>query len=349
MKIIRKIKSKFILATLLSGLLVSCIREIDLAIRVEKPVLVVDGMITNEAPPYIVKLTYTGIYEASNRINENQAISGARITLSDDQGKKTQFEQVLEEPGKYQTNDPTFRGQTGRTYTLMIELPNGEVYESTPEKLSEVPEINQVYSEFTETGSGEQNVGYNVFLDTKDPKGVPNYYRWQANGYRMRLTTGVFNPITGAMDNRQCWQAFRRENIDIETDADFDGNNVQKRLMIYSPAYTNAPYLVEVSQFSLSRDVYQFWRRMNEQLTRTGSIFDPLPSPVEGNISLKSDPNKLALGYFGASAISRKKLVIYETDEAKRQRIEVSAQPFVLTGGCTVLFPGTTPFKPSGW
>lgn len=349
MRFIKNIHHKFILATILSGLFVSCIREIDLAIRAEKPVLVVDGMITNEAPPYIVKLTYTGVYEASNRINENQAVSGARVTITDDQGLKTQLEQVLEEPGKYQTNDAAYRGQIGRSYTVTVELPNGEVYESTPEKLSAVPEISQLYSEFTESGGGEQPVGYNVFLDTKDPKGIQNYYRWQTTGYRMRLASGVLNPISGVMENKQCWQSFKRETIDIETDVDFDGNTIQKRLMIYSPAYSDSQYLIEVTQLSLTREVYQFWRRMNEQLTRTGSIFDPLPSPVEGNIFLKSNPNKLALGYFGASAVSKKRLIIYETDEAKRQRIQVSFQPFIPTGGCTNIFPGATPFKPGGW
>jgi hypothetical protein len=327
----------------------SCIREIDLPIRVERPILVVDGMITDEAPPYTVKLTYTGVYKASNRIDENQAVSGARINLIDDTGRKSAFEQVLEEPGKYQMTDASFRGQVGRTYTLSIELPNGEVYESKPEKMVAVPPAERLYAEFTETGSGEQRVGYDIFIDTQDPKGIQNYYRWQTYGYRMRLATGVLNPFSGIMDNKQCWQYFKRDDIDIETDVDFDGNTIKKRLMIYSPAYANAPQLIEVSQFSLSREVYQFWRRMNEQLTRTGSIFDPLPAPVEGNIFLKSNPNNLALGYFGASSVSRKRLVLDNATEAQRQRIEVSSQPFIPTGGCTVLFPGATTFKPSGW
>lgn len=329
--------------------LTSCIREIDLPIRVEQPILVVDGMITNEAPPYTIKLTYTGVYKSSNRIDENQAVSGAKVVLSDDQGNKATFEQVLEEPGKYQINDASFRGQVGRTYTLSIGLPNGEIYESKPEKMEAVPAADQLYTEFTENGSGEQRVGYNIFIDTKDPKGIPNYYRWQTYGYRMRQSRGVLNPLSGIMENRQCWQFFKRDDIDVETDIDFDGNNIQKRWMIYSPAYANAPQLIEVSQFSLSREVYQFWRRMNDQLTRTGSIFDPLPAPVEGNIYLKSNPNKLALGYFGASAVSRKRLVVNDATEAQRQRIEVSSQPFIPTGGCTIVFPGTTPFKPSGW
>ncbi|MEI7586353.1 DUF4249 domain-containing protein [Runella sp.] len=327
----------------------SCIREIDLPIRVEQPVLVVDGMITDEAPPYIVKLTYTGVYKASNRIDESQTVSGAKVVLSDDQGKKATFEQVLEEPGKYQITDASFKGQIGRTYTLTIGLPNGEVYESKPEKMEAVPAAEQLYSEFTENGGGEQRVGYNIFLDTKDPKGIHNYYRWQTYGYRMRRATGVLNPLSGIMENKQCWQFFKRDDIDVETDVDFDGNNIQKRSMIYSPAYANAPQLIETSQFSLSREVYQFWKRMNDQLTRTGSIFDPLPAPVEGNIFLKSNPNKLALGYFGASAVSRKRLVIVEGNEAKMQRIEVSSQVFIPTGGCTLVFPGTTTFKPSGW
>lgn len=334
---------------LIALFITSCIREIDLPIRVEQPVLVVDGMITNEAPPYTVKLTYTGIYKASNRINEDQAVSGARVVLSNDQGKTTTFEQILEEPGKYQTTDLSFKGEVGRIYTLSIGLPNGEVYESKPEKLAAVPVIEQLYGEFTESGGGEQRVGFNIFLDTKDPKNTSNYYRWQTYGYRMRQATGVLNLLSGIMENRQCWQFFKREDIDIETDVDFDGNNIKKRLMIYGPAYASTPQLIEVSQFSISREVYQFWKRMNDQLTRTGSIFDPLPAPVEGNIFLKNNPNKLALGYFGASAVSRKKLVVTDISETQRQRIDISSQTFIPTGGCTINFPGATTFKPNGW
>jgi Domain of unknown function (DUF4249) len=337
------------LSTLVASLLTACIQEVDLPIRIETPVLVVDGLITDEAAPQVVRLSYSGIYSGSNKINEDQAVSGARVIITDDRGGRTQLEPTFDDPGSYRSTGIQLVGQVGRTYTLTVELPNGDVYQSTPEKMAPAPAIEKIYSEFTEAGSGNQRFGYNVFLDTKDPKGEQNYYRWQANGFRQRQATGVRNPLSGILENVTCWEYFKRDNVDIETDADIDGNTIQKRNMVFSPAYVNTPILIEVSQYSLSREVYQFWRRMNDQLTRTGSIFDPLPSSVEGNVSLKNNPNQLALGYFGASSVSRKRLVIVDTNEQNKQRIEISAREFIRTGGCTNVFQGTTPFRPSGW
>lgn len=338
-----------LLSLFLLSTVVSCIKEVDLPIRVENPILVVDGLITNQTPPYYLKLTYTGVYKWSNIITESQTVSGARITLQDDAGNKTNFEQLLEEAGKYKTTDMNFVGTIGRTYTLTITLPDGRIYESKPEKMIAVPAADSVYAEFTENGNGEQRVGYNIYIDTKDPKGIPNYYRWISYGYRLRQTKGVLNPFSGAWQNTHCWQFFKRDDIDIEADTDIDGNILKKRSLIFSPAYVNAPILIDVTQYSLSREVYQFWRRMNEQLTRTGSIFDPLPAPVEGNVFLKADPNQLALGYFGASAVVNKKLIIDETSEKTKQRIEVAGRDFIVEGGCTIVLPNTTTFKPSGW
>jgi hypothetical protein len=38
---------------------------------------------------------------------------------------------------------------------------------------------------------------------------------------------------------------------------------------------------VEVSQYSLTREAYQFWKLLDEQQTRTGSLFDPQPAPMK--------------------------------------------------------------------
>jgi hypothetical protein len=49
--------------------------------------------------------------------------------------------------GKYYT-PKNFRGQTGKGYQLKLTTPNGEVYESTIEKMLKVPPIQQVYDAF---------------------------------------------------------------------------------------------------------------------------------------------------------------------------------------------------------
>jgi hypothetical protein len=60
----------------------------------------------------------------------------------------------------------------------------------------------------------------------------------------------------------------------------------------------------------MTREAYQFWKRYQEQLERTGTILDPLPSPIEGNVYNVNNPSDLALGYFAASGIFKKRTII---------------------------------------
>ena len=65
-----------------------------------------------------------------------------------------------------------------------------------------------------------------------------------------------------------------------------------------------------MQQYALTQAAYQYWTLFEQQRTRTGSLFDPQPASIEGNVRLQSDTTTLALGYFGASAVSRRRLII---------------------------------------
>jgi hypothetical protein len=80
---------KTIVNILLGGIsicLTSCLEEVQIPLRIESSVLVVDGGITNQSPPYSVRLSYSGNQDNSNDINQNLAVSGARVVLKSDTG-----------------------------------------------------------------------------------------------------------------------------------------------------------------------------------------------------------------------------------------------------------------------
>jgi hypothetical protein len=54
-------------------------------------------------------------------------------------------------------------------------------------------------------------------------------------------------------------------------------------------------------QSSITRDAYDYWKKINVLATQVGSIFDPPPSRVEGNIYSVANPDQYALGYFQAA------------------------------------------------
>ena len=82
-----------------------------------------------------------------------------------------------------------------------------------------------------------------------------------------------------------------------------------------------------------------FLAKVDEQTSRTGSIFDPLPASLEGNIYNINQPNELALGYFGASAVSYKRIVIVPM-YLKEHLLQGIAGIFIEEGDCSLLLSG---------
>lgn len=290
----------------------SCINPVDLPIRQTEHRLVVDGMITDEPPPYIIKLTYSGNLSRSLLIPEELAINGAVASIEDNLGNQAQLEQDPLDPAYYWMRDSRLQGVVGRSYTLRVTLPDGSRYVSRPERLAPVPPIDRLYAEYHE--SDPNSVLFNTFLvriDTHDPPAAGNYYRWQAMSYvpvwNGSDPLGYYNGVVG----RGSYAPFYGELTNVLSDQLINGNSIAGQLILTSPLVALGTQYMEARQYSLSREAYQYWVLYQEQLSRSGTIFDPQPASIEGNVYAEADTTKLALGYFGASAVSRQRIMMY--------------------------------------
>jgi Domain of unknown function (DUF4249) len=319
----------------------SCIEEAQIPFRSEVIQLVVDGGITNDSPPYTIRLTYSGNLKTANFVNLNLAVSGAKVIVTDDLGKSVEFKPSPYERGVYRSIDDDYVGQVGRTYSLSVALKDGRKYISIPQKMPPCPAIDSLYEEYQDIVNVSSPDGYQVFLDTKDPKETQNYYRWSAYGYS--LVGGICG---NGLCDVFCWVPRFQTKINTLSDNFVNGNPIKKRPVFFSPVYGVGKHFVEVTQFAISREAYQFWRLYDEQSSRTGTIFDPLPAPIQGNIVNANDPNDIALGYFGVSGISRKRLIIY--GQYDRTAIFINARNFLPKGGgCSLPFGSLD--RPDGW
>lgn len=300
---------------IISLLLVACIDEVQLPIRQAQRRLVVDGLITDEAPPYAIKLTYSGNLTSQLLIPEELTVNGAVVTISDDAGHSVRLEQDPLAPAYYWMRDRTFQGKAGRAYTLTVSTPDGEVFVSDPEPMPAVAPIEKVYAEYR-----RQNTPvllpdlYDVMIDTKDPATAGNYYRWSTYGYVPRWSGYTpFDEIPPGPSRpccTSCWVPYYGPLTDVLSDVLVNGNTISRHKVFSSPVYAIGKQFIETRQYSLTRGAYQYWNRFEEQRSRSGSLFDAQPASIEGNIHLKDDPNTLALGYFGASSVSSKRLII---------------------------------------
>ena len=99
----------------------SCEKVIYVDLNSVNPKLVVEGNITDQPGPYIIRLSNTVNYYDPNAF---PAVKGATITVSDNAGNS----EILKEtsPGVYETS--SLQGVSGRTYTMNIVTGDGTSY-----------------------------------------------------------------------------------------------------------------------------------------------------------------------------------------------------------------------------
>lgn len=323
----------------------SCVEQVELPYRNETPVLVVDGEITNENPPYNLRLSYSGKFVSGSVITSRLAVNGARVILTDDKGSSVRFRQNIYEPALYQT-DNEYKCQVGRSYSLRIEMPDGKVYVTKPQLMKGVAPINNIYADKTENF-------VRTYIDTKDAENSRDYYRWKSYSISLKITHGGGTNTCGF----SCWAYNRDDGANVFADTYINGKDIKKRLVHFSPIDPEAPlarHYIEVKQMSISEESYLFWQQYEEQRTRTGSIFDPLPSTIIGNIVNEKDDTDFALGFFGVSGVSTKRLLIDPSTVSFSNEASIGILPPLIplekpTTNCQTTYPGYGCTPPVEW
>lgn len=171
---------------LIVSLLVSCLACVDsedVSLRGTVDVLVVDGTITNLPEPQVIRLSRSKADPLTGRPGTT-LLTGARVEIVVDGTERIAATET--EAGRYEL-PTTFRGQVGHTYQLQFTLAGGPRYTSDPQLMPAAPPIRQIRAQFNPTSlAADQLKGFraahDLYLDTQDPAGESNYYRW---GWRL--------------------------------------------------------------------------------------------------------------------------------------------------------------------
>lgn len=67
----------------------ACIKQVDVPLKNEKPMLVVEGYVTTDTVAYPVKLTYSGPITCSDIIPDQYLGKDVVVTITDDLGNST--------------------------------------------------------------------------------------------------------------------------------------------------------------------------------------------------------------------------------------------------------------------
>ncbi len=300
----------YLILLLLSLVLFSCREPFTPKIDRYENLLVVDGLITDRAGPHMVRLNRT--FQLEDRYPE--PVEGAVVVVRDQDLQVHYFTES--EPGIYES-EPELKGIPGSSYQLSVVTGDGEELESDWVILQKAPSIDSLQFEIENrnTSSAEAgSPGVRICLTTHDPAGETRYYRWE-----WIETWEFLTPIKSSRypDEDRCWKSVRSNRISIGTTEHLEEDRLNARPVFTIPASSNKlkiHYSAEVYQYAMSREAYSYWKNLQDLTQNTGTLFDPLPSQVRGNVYSITRNNLPVLGLFQASGVSTFRLFIERDD-----------------------------------
>ncbi len=276
--------------------------------------LVVEGEITDRAGPYQVKLSYTS---ATLEAFRGDVLSGAEVYISDANGNRAPLTETTE-PGTYETDSATFRGEEGGTYTVDITTPAGKRYASLPETMPEGTPIDSVYFQLESRpkigplGDLVDEWGLQFYVQTGDGGSRVAYYRWKWDAtfrFRTPIPIPQAEPIPGA-----CFTDMPSGSaIRLATTEGLMRDRIEEQQLNFVPIAGRGlqiRYSLLVQQHALTEGAYNFWEDIVAQQTTGESIFDPPPSPIAGNLYNVDDDSETVLGYFQVASVVEKRIFV---------------------------------------
>ena len=235
----------------------------------------------------------------------------------------------------------TFKGEIGNTYTLEIRTDDNKVYRSQPQTIRPTPPLDSLHLLFKELPSLDPLIkpsGVEVIASWQDPPGEDNYYFWRINGiYRISTAEDNLSPQTccpfDPTDNgaRDCW-ILEDNRAEIETAFSTNLNDGQRISLPVGFIEDNGLrftgegvpseklYHVEVEQYAVPEEAFDFNSRLKVLDEIDGELFDPPPISIRGNIFNVADESEPVIGFFGAYSVQKNSIFIPESLLKFKQR-----------------------------
>jgi hypothetical protein len=303
---------RIVFALLLSG----CLSPINLETVNLAGVLAVQGQVSNIADQNRISLGHTA---ETDRLPI--PLSDASITLFDDLGNSYSYQEDDIVPGSYVLNG--IEGIPGRTYHIKIITPSGEIYESVPETMPDVTAqfvtsyeiVSEEYTDFEGTILTQPfvKIRCNIALPSSEKS---TYLRWFIQEDFLLSPTDFPDPFNAIPP-----PCFVTQNADPQTLVLVDVGNIKTstidNLLIGSRivdwSFLERHYFTTY-QSSLTKEAYEYWRKVNILANQVGSIFDTPPAEIQGNVFRVDDPEEKVLGYFQAANQSLDRFFLLPSD-----------------------------------
>lgn len=263
----------------------ACEESIIIDAHSSNPSIVIEGLITNQAGKQYVKISNSvDFYQDGS----TQRIANATVMVSDDLGNETYFAHNPSGDDNtlgYYYADPSFKGEIGRTYKLLVMIGN-ESY-TAEDKLLPVTTIDSLSYRINEDQQEDPKIEgkvYELLAYMKEPQETKDYYlfkfyRNDSITYYLRNSDIYFTDDTGIGEN-------------------IDG--------IPSPVYFAVNDKAKMEIHSLSRNAFLYYNDLFNLINNDGGMISPPPVNPRTNLT------NGALGFFRTSAVNSASIQIQE-------------------------------------
>jgi len=271
--------------------------------------LVVDGFFNTGR-------TDTSRIELRRTQNVNQTAqpiveTGASVTVEEEAGQVYQFT----ESGKGLYVLPPHIYNLAGKYRIRIKTQNGQEYLSEYVTASSTPPIDSITYKLDQI----QNAMV-FYVNTHDTQNKTQFYRWKFDEtweyvatYYSALEVVNDEVVIRKQNINRCWGNRKSSNIMLGSTIRLSSDIIKNLPLNTVQISTNKlfiRYSILVKQYGLSRQAFEYWTDLAKTTQGTGSLFDPLPSQITGNIKNITNPGNLVFGYFSASTEETRRITI---------------------------------------
>ena len=284
-------KTYFVFLILVTMALAGCEQVISVDLDQGTTLLAVNGQLTDRTTPDTLYLTYTSPYFQNSA---SPVVNGAVVVLSDDKGNSETLKEA--KPGSYVMS---LRGKVGNSYALNIKLATGESYTAqTQFKRNSILTSLKLYN--TQPTPFDKQ-GFYVYAFALEPNGEGDNYRFKK--YRNDTLAARPGDLSYVEDKLVDGGTSRIDTL-------IQGQPYKKLdslLISRDPYHINDKVRFEI--WSITADQYRFYDELQAQINNGGLFANP-PANIRTNVFNNDPKGRKAVGYFGASAVTGKELIV---------------------------------------
>lgn len=300
----------------------SCIDEYWPEVSKYENLLVIEGGITNDLPPYEIRLSKSAALDSIKYI----PLTGCMVAIECSDGQ-TEF-LVESEDGFYTSSPFGMKGENGKKYRIKIITRDNKNYESDFQLLRESVGIDTVTAEISiKNGNGYDHPlqGYQFYVNTEKAVADTNYILWrmestfhyQSEYYIHWYYNGRLNDFHPLDSLYNCWTTYNVKDIYTFSSFKMGGNNLQKfplNFVSTEDRKLTIRYSLLVKQFTIGSKAFEFWDALREQNAEQGNLYSRQPYQIRGNVYNVNDAEEPVLGYFTVAGIDTKRIFVDRPD-----------------------------------